>query len=434
MGLGALLEVTGRRDGVEVRGPDGLRLTLSPGLESLRELLRQAGPSRVAGDERFRGGLVGYVAYDAVRYFERIPEAHPDATSPLFRFLLPEVLCIFDNFRQDLRIVAFGLVQRDRGGDDAELAALRHRLDDIEALLALDHLPIPRLVRVTEEAEATVRVTSNVSRNAFVQAIERAKAYIRAGDVFQVVVSQRLSTPTVPLEPLAIYRRLRRQNPSPYQFLLRFPDETLIGASPEVMVRLTGRTAEVRPIAGTRPRGATPAEDRRLEAELLADPKELAEHVMLLDLGRNDLGRVCEIGSISIPERMVVERYSKVMHLVSHVRGELSEGLDWLDLLAATFPAGTLSGAPKIRAMEIIDELEPSRRNVYGGAVGYIGLDGSMDLCITIRTLHLDASGASVQVGAGVVADSLPEREYQETLDKAAALLRAIGGRVASLV
>jgi anthranilate synthase component I len=432
LGIGGLVEVTGFEDRVEVRRGDTTE-RLRPGLEAVRALLAELRPEEDALPERFAGGFVGYLAYDAVREFERVPERYPDPGAPRFRFVLPEALCIYDNFRQDLRLLAFasgaGVAPTEAAARGAA-EALQARLDVLERRLvaASGDDDLERCLRYPlAEVPAPSSLRSSFARADFLEAVRRCKEYILAGDAFQVVLSQRLRARGVALEPFTIYRRLRRANPSPYLFYIAWPDEVLIGASPEVMVRLTGRRAEVRPIAGTRPRGATPERDAALEQELLADPKERAEHVMLLDLGRNDLGRVSESGSIRIPEQMVIERYSKVMHIVSHVEGQLRPGLDWLDLLAATFPAGTLTGAPKIRAMEIIDELEPSRRRLYGGAIGYIGFDGNMDLCITIRTLHGRGDEFVVQAGAGIVADSVAEHEYEESLNKARALLAAIG-------
>jgi anthranilate synthase component 1 len=277
----------------------------------------------------------------------------------------------------------------------------------------------------TPAAEKRVKLHSNVPREAFESAVERAKEYVRSGDIIQVVLSQRFSG-ELSADPLDIYRVLRTLNPSPYMFFLRLDDTVIVGASPEVMVRKEGSRVELRPIAGTRPRGGTVADDTRLAEELLADPKERAEHVMLVDLGRNDLGRVCSTGSVRVSELMVIERYSHVMHIVSNVQGELSGGRDAFDLVRATFPAGTLSGAPKVRAMQIIDELEPVRREVYGGAVGYFSFSGNMDLAITIRTLVIKDGKVHLQAGAGIVADSDPTAEWQETVNKGMAVMKAI--------
>ena len=430
-GVGALVTLDGRSDGVVVRRTDAPEEVLEPGFEAIRLKLEQLAPTRREGAQRFFGGFVGFISYDAVRYFEDIPDRHGPDAERFFRFVLPEAHFIFDNFHSELRVVVFAGASTIVSARGAAHSVVE-RLDEVEACLLSDGvaglqrcLPLPG-----EPVGQGAPLQSNCARQTYLTSVERAKEYIRAGDVFQVVLSQRFSIPDLQEPPLDVYRRLRIQNPSPYLFFLSFDDETLIGASPEVMVRLDGDLAELRPIAGTAPRGETYEEDMALEAALLADPKECAEHVMLIDLGRNDLGKVCEVGSIEIPEQMVVERYSKVMHIVSHVRGRLAAQYDWLDLLGATFPAGTLTGAPKIRAMEIIDELEPDRRGVYGGAVGFIGFDGNIDFCITIRTIHVANGRYSVQVGAGIVADSDPLREFEETVNKARAMLRVIGAEV----
>jgi anthranilate synthase component 1 len=297
------------------------------------------------------------------------------------------------------------------------------RLDAVEAQL-LAPLPAP----TPPPGAAGNELVPNLSRAEYEEAVRQGKEYISAGDIFQVVLSQRLSRRTQ-ADPFSIYRALRRVNPSPYMFFLDLggdPPTYLVGSSPEVLVRLQGRTAAVRPLAGTRPRGQTEQEDKQLEADLLADPKERAEHVMLVDLGRNDLGRVCEYNTVHVPELMAVERYSHVMHIVSHVSGQVRPDKDAYDLLRATFPAGTVSGAPKVRAMEIIEELEGTRRGPYAGAVGYIGFNGNMDTCITIRTILIRGETAYLQAGAGIVADSDPTREWEETLHKARALSTAI--------
>ena len=290
----------------------------------------------------------------------------------------------------------------------------------------LDALRAPVPGRPRPRVRTPLTVTSNFERADFEAAVERAKEYVRAGDIIQVVLSQRFAAEAPDVDPFDVYRALRTLNPSPYMFFLRFPELTLTGASPEVLVRVEDGVVETRPIAGTRPRGRTRDEDLVLEAELKSDPKELAEHIMLVDLGRNDLGRVCEIGSVTVPERLAVERYSHVMHLVSGVHGRLRADRTPFDALRAAFPAGTLSGAPKVRAMEIIEELEPSRRGPYGGAVGYFGYGGNLDLCIAIRALLAKEGRFFVQAGAGLVADSNPALEYEETVNKSRAVLRAI--------
>jgi anthranilate synthase component 1 len=372
---------------------------------------------------RFYGGAVGYLGYDLVRFFERLPETASDALSlPDLHMLVTDTLVVFDHVRH--RLLVFANAYVPPGSDlDAVYAEAVMRLDAIETQMrtSLPALPVP-------PGRSDGALDSNVSRAEYEAAVRRGKEYIAAGDIFQVVLSQRLSRQTQ-ADPFSIYRALRRINPSPYMFFVDLggdPPTVLVGSSPEVLVRLQDRTAEVRPLAGTRPRGKDEAEDQRLEQDLLADPKERAEHVMLVDLGRNDLGRVCEYNTVHVTELLAVERYSHVMHIVSHVTGQVCEGMDAYDLLRATFPAGTVSGAPKVRAMEIIEELEGVRRGVYAGAVGYFGFNGNMDTCITIRTIVIRGNEAYLQAGAGIVADSDPTREWEETLHKARALSVAI--------
>ena len=374
--------------------------------------------AEVPGLPRLTGGAVGYLSYDAVRLFERIPDRHPPDGLPYASFSFYRSLVAFDHARQ--RIV---LVADAEPGRRADFERAQEVLDRFEADL--------RGPRPTAAPPASRRPAERDGGDFFAdgagyrQAVRAAQDYIAAGDIFQVVLSRRRSV-ECPCDPFTVYRALRMVNPSPYMYFLKDGDRAVAGASPEMLVRVEGRRAETRPIAGTRPRGATAEEDERLGRELLADEKERAEHVMLVDLGRNDLGRVCRFRSVTVPEFMAVERYSHVIHLVSSVIGELAEGKDALDALAATFPAGTLSGAPKIRAMEIIDELEPERRGLYGGAVGYLDLRGNLDFCITIRTVMLEAGRAVVQAGAGIVADSDPESERLETEAKAAAMREAL--------
>jgi len=335
-------------------------------------------------------------------------------------FLITESLLIFDNMQQKIKVISNVHL---REGDDPQ-AAYARAVERIDNMIGLLRKPLPE--RTASRGMVTSQeLQSNFSRADFEAAVERCKDYIRAGDVIQVVLSQRFSG-NLDADPFDVYRALRTINPSPYMFYLQFNQTRVIGASPEVLVRKEGDHVEVRPIAGTRPRGATPSEDQRLEQELLADPKERAEHIMLVDLGRNDLGRVCTTGSVSVDELMVIERYSHVMHIVSNVSGRLAPGYDALDVFAATFPAGTLSGAPKIRAMEIIEELEPVRREIYGGAVGYLSFDGNMDLAIAIRTLVTHQNRIHLQAGAGIVADSDPASEYEETVNKAMGVKLAI--------
>jgi len=370
---------------------------------------------------RFLGGAVGMVSYDWVRFVERVPDANPDPVGlPDLWFVLPETVVVYDNVRHSALLIRHVEV---REGDD--LGALyRDAEAHLEAVVERLREPLPRDT-VREPVRAPMDVQRSTTREAFHEIVKRAKEYIEAGDIFQVVLSQQYRVP-LQVDPFSIYRHLRLINPSPYLFFLRCEGAVVLGSSPEVLVRLEDGRVDVRPIAGTRWRGKTPEEDRRIGEELLADPKERAEHLMLVDLGRNDVGRVAKIGSVEVDEYAIVERYSHVMHIVSNVHGELREGMDWLDLLRATFPAGTLSGAPKVRAMEIIDELETVRRGAYGGCVGYIDYSGNMDTTITIRTMLVKDGTITLQAGAGVVADSDPEYEYVECGNKARALIEAI--------
>jgi anthranilate synthase component I len=390
-------------------------------IAELQKLLASYRPVEIEGLPRFFGGAVGYLGYDMVRFVEDLPDKNQrDSDNWDACFMLTEGLLIFDNMRQKIKVVCNVLVA---AGEEPQLAYARG-VDRIETLIEQLRQPLPHRIAQRHEVEAQ-ELTPNFTPEAFRGAVDSCKEYIRAGDIFQVVLSQRFEG-TLQADPFDIYRALRTINPSPYMYFLRFGDNLVVGASPEVLVRKEGEQVEVRPIAGTRPRGATPEEDRRLEAELLADPKECAEHIMLIDLGRNDVGRVARGGSVEVSELMVIERYSHVMHIVSNVRGLLRDGLDAFDVFRAAFPAGTLSGSPKIRAMEIIDEFEPHRRGVYGGAVGYFSYSGNMDLAIAIRTLLIEKERILLQAGAGIVADSDPEMEYQETLNKARGVRRAI--------
>ena len=386
-------------------------------LEFVREFLSRYRVAELPGLPRFCGGLVGYFGYDTVRWIEpRLSGGwlKPDPLGcPDMLLLLSEELAVIDNLSGKLYLVVYADPSKPRAWHDAQ-ARLRELLGALRLPLSLP----------PEHREAGAEVVSNFNGNAFRESVGRAIRYVRDGDIMQVVLSQRLSRPYSG-SPLSLYRALRSINPSPYMFYLDFGDFQVVGASPEILVRLERRTVTVRPIAGTRPRGASHDHDLQLERELLADPKERAEHVMLVDLGRNDVGRIAATGSVRLTEMMVVERYSHVMHIVSNVEGNLREGLDSLDVLRAAFPAGTVSGAPKVRAMEIIDELEPDKRGLYAGAVGYLGFNGDMDLAIAIRTAVVKAGKMHVQAGAGIVADSVPENEWQETQAKARAVLRA---------
>ena len=392
-------------------------------LEPLKAILQQYRPVQADELPRFYGGMVGFLAYDVVRQFERLPAmTKDDLDLPDALFLLPDTLLIFDNVSHRIKVVSNAFVP------EATPRRLREAYDDAARKIdgVIEALRRPLEVRHKRgEGAGELQLCSTMSHAEFIQAVQRTKEYVRAGDVVQAVISQRLSTKTT-ADPFDIYRALRTINPSPYMYYLRLGDFRVVGSSPEVLVRLEEGRIDLRPIAGTRPRGRNDAEDLTLEQELLGDPKEQAEHIMLVDLGRNDVGRVAKVGSVAVSELMAVERYSHVMHIVSNIKGTLAEGYDAFDLLRACFPAGTVTGAPKIRAMEIIEELEPVRRGPYAGAVGYFGFSGNMDTCITIRTVVITDGTAHVQVGAGIVADSDPEREYEETMNKAKGMLKAI--------
>lgn len=389
-------------------------------LKVLQTYLARFTPVEVEGLPRFFGGAVGYLGYDMVRHFESLPTDKPARLQAFDScFLITDTIVIFDTMQQKIKVVSNAHLDGSLSLEEA----YRRATEKIDAIIARLRRPLPETSFPASETK--VQLTSNMERQEFEAAIEKAKEYVRSGDIIQVVLSQRFSGQLCS-EPLDIYRVLRTLNPSPYMFFLRLDDTFIVGASPEVMVRKEGNRVELRPIAGTRPRGGSPKQDALLAQELLADPKERAEHVMLVDLGRNDLGRVCKTGSVNVSELMVIERYSHVMHIVSNVQGELEGDRDAFDLVRATFPAGTLSGAPKIRAMQIIDELEPVRREIYGGAVGYVSFTGNMDLAITIRTLVIKDGMVHLQAGAGIVADSDPAAEWQETVNKAMAVRRAL--------
>ncbi len=411
------------QDGVARLTQDGqtteLPVTDSPFM-ALREVLQDTRPVQLPGLPRFVGGAVGYLAYEAAGEFERLPPPKGDLSSPTACFMVTHDIAIFDNVRHTVMVVA-GAKPEEFDSVEAAYDDACARVEQIEARLRSPRNGACR----PASSDATVTVESNMSREQFCDIVTRTKEYIVEGDIIQAVLSQRFST-DMPADPLTLYRALRLINPSPYTFFLKFGEQILVGSSPEVMVRLTGDRAELRPIAGTRPRGKTEQEDRELADSLLGDEKERAEHVMLVDLGRNDLGRVAVAGSVQVRDFMTIERYSHVMHIVSNVEAILESDRDAFDLVRATFPAGTLSGAPKVRAMEIINELEPQPRGAYGGAVGYIGFDGNMDLAITIRTLEIEGDRVAVQAGAGIVADSQPDREYEETVHKARGMVRAL--------
>jgi anthranilate synthase component 1 len=432
LGSDPLMVFTARGNRVSVRHGDGRVESLAGAdpLQALRGLLARFTPVPVAGLPRFQGGAVGYLSYDMIRHIERLPRlAKDDLRLPDAVFMLTDSLLVFDNLRHRLLVIANAHIGKtdsaslDRAYDQAAV-----KIGMLLAKLARPARPpapltLPdaaSLVALGEEG-----FVSTMDEATYMERVRRAKEYIAAGDAYQIVVARRLDT-ELRADPFTVYRALRTVNPSPYLFFLKLGRTSIVGSSPEVLVRLEEGRVEERPIAGTHPRGASEAEDARLAAEMAADPKERAEHVMLVDLGRNDIGRVARIGSVEVSEFMVVEKYSHVMHLVSHVRGQLAPGKDAFDVLAACFPAGTLTGAPKIRAMEIIEELEPTRRGPYGGAVGYISYSGNLDSCITIRTVVCHDGRASIQAGAGIVADSDPKTEWLETCSKARGMILAL--------
>lgn len=403
-----------------IEGKDHRTVVLAAGedpTQFLQAEMSRFPTSRRPDAPRFTGGLIGYLGYEAVRYFEPTLMGKMQAASvPDGIYLLANTVVAFDNVRRTIFLIATVL--------DGDMVAAESRLDTIEAQIAA---PLPETDYLSSIPSET---TSNLTREAFESMVSTAREYIAAGDIFQVVLSQRFTRRST-ADPFDVYRELRRLNPSPYMFFFDFGEVNgepfyLIGSSPEMFVRLEDGIASLHPIAGTRPRGKDAVADTTLAEELLADPKERAEHVMLVDLGRNDLGRVCEYGTIKVPDFFSIERYSHVMHIVSHVEGKMRSGLNAFDLIRAAFPAGTVSGAPKVRALEIIAELEPDARGAYAGMVGYFGFDGNMDTCLAIRTLVKHGDQFSVQAGAGIVADSNPAAEYQETINKAGALLRAL--------
>ena len=417
-------------DPFQIVSSRGDRITLRRGAErqeetgNVFEFLRRLGARyhsvTVPGLPPFTAGAVGYVSYEAVRMLERLPpRVAPDVDLEDAVFMYFKSLLAFDHVKHRLFLISNVLTEEGTGSLRTKYDAACRHLDHLESLLRRPlRLPSRRRPR------GALRVRPNMPRSHYEAMVERSKEYIRAGDIFQVVLSQRMEVP-VRVAAFDVYRALRVVNPSPYMYYLRLGESTVLGSSPEMLVKVAGRNVEYRPIAGTRPRGRSEEEDRRLEEELRSDAKECAEHIMLVDLGRNDVGRVCEFSSVRPQEIMFVERYSHVMHLVSQITGRLRPDADTYAALAACFPAGTLTGAPKVRAMEIIDELEPTRRGLYGGAVLYLDFSGNLNSCIVIRTVLIKGKTAYLQAGAGIVADSVPAREYEECLNKARGVLRA---------
>jgi anthranilate synthase component 1 len=430
MGIEPSMTITCRGKKTEVRSQKSeVRIeTAEDPLNVIKNILSGFKPVDIKGLPRFSGGLVGYIGYDVVKFFERVPDnPKPEIDIPDIFLMLADTVLIFDNLRQTIKVVC----NTHTEGNDIKRAYedAVERIDKIikelrQGVIGSRQDPSPIAHNLSSIASAE-NFSSNFTKPDFLNAVEKAKEYVMAGDVVQVVLSQRFEKQTS-ASPFDIYRSLRIINPSPYMYYLDIGEFQIVGSSPEILVRLEGDKITLRPIAGTRKRGETEEEDKALEDDLKKDPKEIAEHIMLVDLGRNDVGRVAEIGSVKVTELMTVERYSHVMHIVSNVEGRLKKGLDAFDVFRACFPAGTVSGAPKVRAMEIIEELEPTKRGAYAGAVGYFGYSGNMDTCITIRTLIIKDGKVYVQAGAGIVADSVPENEYMETVNKAMAMMKAV--------
>jgi len=429
LGSGTNLVIRSKDRRAEViRDGEVEEIELAEGRDVLHLLKQEMGRLSYVPDAnlpRFCGGAVGFLGYDMVRFFEDLPDTTTDDLSlPDCTLVFTDTLLIFDHVRHRIRVVCNAKIGND---PDAAYDRAIARIDEMVAKLR-----VPTEFSFDRKPARETEVTSNFTKEGFEDAVRKCKEYIAAGDIIQGVLSQRFAT-KVTADPFDVYRALRSVNPSPYMYYLAYDEIKLIGSSPEILVTEERGNVTIRPIAGTRPRGATEAEDQTLEKELLKDEKELAEHIMLVDLGRNDIGRVCRYGSVEVDQLMAIERYSHVMHIVSNVRGRLRVDQDQFDLLRAAFPAGTVSGAPKIRAMQIIDELEPTRRASYAGAIGYFSYSGDMDTCITIRTILIQCDTAYVQAGAGIVADSDPAREYEETQNKAMAMIKAIGMAEAGL-
>ena len=420
------LELSARGTTVAVTDASGRsETTAADPLQELRRRLTGVKVASLPGLPPFSAGAVGYAGYDVVRYVEHLPHAPQDDRGlPDLSFGFYDRMVVFDNVDKTMVVVVTARLDEHGGDTAAAYEAAQRRLDVTVEELSVTPVQL-QCTDIATSGEPTIPVRSDFPRQDFEAAVRKCIEYIRAGDIFQVVLSQRLEL-DVQSDAFEIYRTLRVVNPSPFMFFLRSPEVTLVGSSPEIMCRVVNGKVTVRPLAGTRRRGATEEEDQRLAQELLADPKERAEHVMLVDLGRNDVGRVARFGSIELSDVMVIERYSHVMHITSNVTGQLADGKDAFDALRACLPAGTVSGAPKVRAMEIIDELEPHRRGPYAGAVGHFDYHGNMDTCIALRTIVVQDGKAYVQAGAGIVADSQPDKEYQETLNKARGLLKAI--------
>jgi anthranilate synthase component 1 len=422
LGCNPYLTIRAKGDVVEIiRGAEPIKRK-GRLLDVMRKITERYKSVKVPGLPPFAGGAVGYFAYDTVRWVEDVPQKGEDdlqLDDSVMMFF--SSLLAFDHVRQQILIISNCILDEQTTNLDSKY---QKALAEIQSLEEMLHRPA-RIPEFGVSSTDQIKIKSNVSKSDYLKAVEKGKEYIKAGDIFQVVLSQRF-TASITSAPFNIYRALRIVNPSPYMFYLKLKDFCVIGSSPEMLVKIVDGTAHYRPIAGTRPRGTSDDEDALLGEELKADEKEKAEHIMLVDLGRNDLGKVCEFGSVEVVDLMFVEKYSHVMHLVSDLRGRLRRGVDRFDALMACFPAGTVTGAPKVRAMEIIDELEPNKRGVYAGAILYLDFSGNLDSCIAIRTLVVKDGKAYIQAGGGIVADSIPEKEFQETINKSRALVKAV--------
>ncbi len=417
--------IKGRGKKIEIReiGRKPVVFEADDPVDVLKKEIALYKPVGVPGLPRFSGGLVGYMGYDMVRFFERVPDSKKSGINlPDMFFMLADTMLIFDSLKQKIKIVSNVHIDGKSPANAYKEAV--EKIEGIVEKLKSSKLKV-KSSKGKKQKTSSKYTSSFKTKEAFEEAVLKSKEYIAAGDIFQVVLSQRFERKS-DVDPFDVYRALRVINPSPYMYYIDTGDTEIVGSSPEILVRLEDKKIVLRPIAGTRKRGETETEDKALEEELKKDPKEIAEHIMLVDLGRNDVGRVAEKGSVDVTELMAVERYSHVMHMVSNVEGNLVNGLDAFDVLRACFPAGTVTGAPKVRAMEIIDELEPIKRGPYAGAVGYFSYSGNMDTCITIRTLIIKDGKVYVQAGAGIVADSVPEREYTETVNKAMGMMKAV--------
>jgi anthranilate synthase component 1 len=407
-----------------IKGRKKEKYSVKNPLDEIKRFFKQYKFVKTKGLPRFCGGLVGYLGYDMVRFIEDLPDTSKDTLKlPDSTLMLTDTILIFDHVNRTLKVISNAHIEAKNTKKAYDLA-----LKKIESIIKDLNKPHPEFKKpkTSSKIKRTQQpFNSNFSQKDFQKAVKKAKEYIKGGDIIQAVLSQRFKT-KIKTDPFNIYRTLRYINPSPYMYYLKFKDVKLIGSSPEIMVRLEDRKVEVRPIAGTRPRGKTPAEDERLTKDLLKDPKEIAEHIMLVDLGRNDIGRVCNFGSVAVPELMTIEKYSHVSHMVSDCIGKLKKNRDMFDVIKGTFPAGTVSGAPKVRSMEIIEELEKEKRGPYAGSVAYFSFSGNLDSCITIRTIVVKGKNAYIQAGAGIVADSNPKKEYIETLNKSKGMQKAI--------